>query len=325
MWKEVKSIIQKHHRFIVTTHKFPEGDAIGSAVALKEFLKTLGKDVVMVNYDPVPPLYRFLDEYKGVWVNTPSDIKAKVYDAEVVFIVDVAGDSQMGPLAAIIKDADIIRLRIDHHRTNDVFADVSIVDENAAATGELIYSLVKSMRGEVNQKMAQAIFTAIATDTGWFRFTNTNTKTFRMARELMNLGVNVSHVYEKIYQSKSWSHLDLVKLVLASVQKECDGRLAWFKLTNDMLKSARIKHIDTEPLFDLIRAIEMVEVVVLFREQARGKIKVGFRSKHDVDVCQLAELYGGGGHSRAAGATISGTMDDVIKGVIGATKHAVIS
>lgn len=319
-WNKIKAIIEKHQCFLVTTHKSPEGDAIGSAVALKEFLKTLGKDVAMVNYDPVPPPYRFLDEFKGVWIHAPKEIKERVDEAEVIFIVDVAGDNQLGPLAEIIKASKIIKVRIDHHRTNDVFADVNAVDENASATGELIYSLIKAMRGKISQKMAEAIYLAIATDTGWFKFTNTSDKVFNICKELLKLGVNVSYIYEKVFQSKSWDYIDLLKLVLTSVQMECDGRLAWFKLTKDMLKSSHIKHVDTEPLMDLIRAVEMVEVILLFREQAKGKVKVSFRSKHDVDVSQLAAKYGGGGHSHAAGVIIPGTMDDVVEKVVSITK-----
>ncbi len=325
MWNKIKKIIQKHQKFLVTTHKSPEGDAIGSAVALKEFLKALGKDVAMVNYDPVPPPYRFLDEFKGVWIHTPREIKEKVDEAEVIFIVDVAGDNQLGPLAEMIKDSKIIKVRIDHHRTNDVFADVNAVDGNASATGELIYGLIKAMRGKISQKMADAIYLAIATDTGWFRFTNTNATVFNICKELLKLGVNVSSIYEKVFQSKSWDYIDLLKLVLTSVQMECDGRLAWFKLTKDMLKSSHIKHVDTEPLMDLLRAVEMVEVILLFREQAKGKVKVSFRSKHDVDVSQLAAQYGGGGHRHAAGVIIPGTMDDVVEKVIGVTKEAIVS
>ncbi len=328
MWNKIKTLIRKHQRFVVTTHKSPEGDAVGSAVALKEFLKTLGKDVVMVNYDPVPPPYRFLDDFKGAWIHAPKEIKEKVDEAEVIFIVDVAGDSQLGPLAGIIKDSKIIKVRIDHHRTNDVFADVVVVDENASATGELIYGLVKSMRGKISQKMAEAIYLAIATDTGWFKFSNTNAKVFNICKELLSAsdgGLNVSSLYEKVFQSKSWDYIDLLKLVLASVQTECDGRFAWFKLTKDMLKSSHIKHVDTEPLMDLIREVELVEVIIIFREQARGKVKASFRSKHDVDVSQLAEQYGGGGHKHAAGAIIPGTMDEVVEKVIGVTKQAVMS
>jgi phosphoesterase RecJ-like protein len=325
MWKKIKTLIQKHHRFIVTTHKSPEGDAIGSAVALKEFLKDLGKDVVMVNYDPVPPVYRFLDEFKGEWIHKPREIKEKVDEAEVIFIVDVAGDNQLGPLAGIIKDSKIIKVRIDHHRTNDVVADVNVVDENASATGELVYGLIKSMRGNISQKMAEALYLAIATDTGWFRFTNTNAKVFNICKELMKLGVNVSSIYEKIFQSKSWDYINLLRLVLSSVRMECVGRFAWFKLTKDMLKSSQIKHVDTEPLMDLIRGVEIVEVIALFREQGRGKVKVSLRSKHDVDVSRLAAQFGGGGHSRAAGASITGSMDDVVEEVVGITKQALMS
>ncbi|HHT9126605.1 MAG TPA: DHH family phosphoesterase [Candidatus Brocadiia bacterium] len=326
MWNKIKNLIKDHKRFLVTTHKSPEGDAIGSAVALKEFLKALGKDVVMVNYDTVPSPYRFLDEFEGEWIHTPSKIKEKVDEAEVIFILDVAGDKQLGPLAELIKDSKIIKVRIDHHHTNDVFADLSVVDENVSATGELIYSLIKSMRGKISQKMANAIYLAISTDTGWFRFTNTSAKVFNICKELLSAsggGVNGSYIYEKVFQSKSWDYIDLLKLVLSSVQKECDGRLAWFKLTKDMLKSSRIKHVDTEPLMDLIRAVEMVEVIILFREQARGRVKVSFRSKHDVDVSQLAAQYnGGGGHRRAAGVIIPGTMDDVVEKIIDITKQA---
>lgn len=328
MWNKIKAIIQKHQRFLVTTHKSPEGDAIGSAVALKEFLKDLGKDVVMVNYDPVPPPYRFLDDFKGVWIHTPREIKEKVDGAEVIFIVDVGGDNQLGPLAGIIKDSKIIKVRIDHHRTNDVLADVNAVDENASATGELIYRLVKSMHGKISQKMAEAIYLAIATDTGWFRFSNTNAKVFGICKELLSAsggGVNVSYIYEKVFQCKSWDYMGLLKLVLASVQMECGGRLAWFKLTKDMLKSSKIKHVDTEPLMDMIRGVEIVEVIILLREHTRGKIKVSFRSKHDVDVSQLAAQYGGGGHKHAAGAIVSGTMDDAAEEVIGAVKRELIS
>ncbi len=319
MWQKIVDIINEGKKFIITTHLFSEGDAIGSELALHRFLCGLNKDAVIVNNEALPAVYRCFDTDRDVKFLRNKDVNINLNDFDAIFIVDVADWSQLGDFADMIKASSITKICIDHHASNLGYADINVVDKDASSAGELIFDLITYMNGEITLEIATPLYLSIATDTGWFKFSNTSAKALKACSDLIKVGVKSEIIYEKLYQNKHMSYLKLLNLALGILRPECDGKVVWTKITRDMIKSAGVKFLDTDVIIDLIRAVNEVEVVIIFRELGERKTKVSFRSKHTVDVAKLASDFGGGGHVRAAGASIHESVDtaigDVISGV----------
>ncbi len=316
MWKQIADVINGGRKFIITSHLFLEGDAVGSEIALKHFLKGLGKEAIIVNNEALPVFYRYLDPKKEIKFLKKDGIGTDIQDFDAIFIVDVGSWGQLGDFAEMIQSSSITTVCIDHHPTNPGFADINVVDKDASSAGELIFDLITYMHGEITKEIAESLYLSIASDTGWFKFSNTSAKAFSACSTLLKSGVKPEVIYEKVCQNKSWSYLKLINLALESLHSECDGRLAWTKLTQEMLKSSGVEYVETDVIIDLIRAIGKVEVVILFRELSEKKTKIGFRSKHTINVSKLASKFGGGGHVRAAGASLNEQIDHVIEKVL---------
>ncbi len=319
MWQKIVDIINEGKTFIITTHLFSEGDAIGSELALKRFLCGLNKDAVIVNNEALPVVYRCFDTDRDVKFLRNRDVNINLNDFDAIFIVDVADWSQLGDFADMIKDSSITKICIDHHASNPGYADINFVDKDASSAGELIFDLITYMKGEITLEIATPLYLSIATDTGWFKFSNTSAKALKACSDLIKVGVRSEIIYEQLYQNKHMSYLKLLNLALGILRPECDGKVVWTKITKDMIRSSGVEFLDTDVIIDLIRAVNEVEVVIIFRELGERKTKVSFRSKHSVDVAKLASDFGGGGHVRAAGASINEPIDtaigDVISGV----------
>jgi phosphoesterase RecJ-like protein len=223
----------------------------------------------------------------------------------------------------MIKASRTTKICIDHHPTNPGFADINVIVKDASSAGELIYDLITHMNGEITLEIATPLYLSIATDTGWFKFSNTSAKAFEACSVLIKAGVKSQIIYEKLYYNKHISYLKLLNLKLGNLCSECDGQLAWTKMTKEMVKSSGVEFVDTDVIIDLIRAVKEVEVVVIFRELGERRTKVSFRSKHTVDVSKLASDFGGGGHVRAAGALLNKPIDTVIGDVISAAKELI--
>ena len=323
MWERIADIINEGKKFIITTHLFSEGDAIGSELALKRFLCDLNKEAVIVNNEALPSVYRCFDPDKDIKFLKSKDVNINLSDFDAIFIVDVADWGQLGDFADMIKASRITKICIDHHPTNSGFADINVIDKDASSAGELIYDLVTHMNGEITLEIATPLYLSIATDTGWFKFSNTSAKALKVSSALIKAGVKSQIIYEKLYQNKHISYLKLLSLMLGALSSECDGQLVWTKMTKKMIKSSGVEFVDTDVMIDLIRAVNEVEVVVIFRELGERKTKVSFRSKHTIDVSKLASDFGGGGHVRAAGASLEEPIDTVIGDVISAAKELI--
>lgn len=321
MWQEIVDIINKGKRFIITTHLFSEGDAIGSELALKRFLCGLNKEAVIVNNEALPAVYSCFDTDRDVKFLRDKDVNINLNDFDAIFIVDVADWSQLGDFADMIKASSITKVCIDHHASNPGYADINVVDKDASSAGELIFDLITFMNGEITLEIATPLYLSIATDTGWFKFSNTSAKALRACSDLIKVGVKSEIIYEQLFQTKQMSYLKLLNLALSILRPECDGKVVWTKLTKDMVKSSGVPFVDTDVIIDLVRAVKEVEVVVLFREIGYRKTKVSFRSKHTVDVAKLASDFGGGGHVRAAGASINEPIDTAIGNVISGVRE----
>ena len=321
MWERIVDVINGGKKFIITTHLFSEGDAIGSELALKRFLCDLNKEAAIVNNEKLPPVYSCFDPDKDVKFLRSKDVNINLDDFDAIFMVDVADWGQLGDFADMIKASQITRICIDHHPTNPGYADINVIDKGATSAGELIYDLIIHMNGELTLELATPLYLSIATDTGWFKFSNTSAKAFKACSALIEAGVKSQIIYEKLYHNKHASYLKLLNLMLGALSSECDGQLVWTKMTKKMIKSSGVEFVDTDVMIDLIRAVNEVEVVVIFRELGERKTKVSFRSKHTIDVSKLASDFGGGGHVRAAGASLEEPIDTVIGDVISAASE----
>ena len=321
MWQEIVDIINEGKKFIITTHLFSEGDAIGSELALKRFLCGINKDAVIVNNEALPAVYRCFDTDRDVKFLRNKDVNISLNDFDAIFIVDVADWSQLGDFADMIKASSIKKVCIDHHASNPGYADINFIDQHASSAGELIFDLINFMNGEITLEIATPLYLSIATDTGWFKFSNTSAKALKACSDLIEIGVKSEIIYEQLFQNKHMSYLKLLTLALGILRPECDGKVVWTKITKEMIKSSGVPFVDTDVIIDLIRAVQEVEVVIIFREIGHRKTKLSFRSKHTVDVAKLASDFGGGGHVRAAGASIPEPIDTAIGNVISGVRE----
>jgi phosphoesterase RecJ-like protein len=321
MWQEIVDIINEGKKFIITTHLFSEGDAIGSELALKRFLCGINKDAVIVNNEALPAVYRCFDTDRDVKFLRNKDVNISLNDFDAIFIVDVADWSQLGDFADMIKASSIKKVCIDHHASNPGYADINFIDQHASSAGELIFDLINFMNGEITLEIATPLYLSIATDTGWFKFSNTSAKALKACSDLIKIGVKSEIIYEQLFQNKHMSYLKLLTLALGILRPECDGKVVWTKITKEMIKSSGVPFVDTDVIIDLIRAVQEVEVVIIFREIGHRKTKLSFRSKHTVDVAKLASDFGGGGHVRAAGASMNEPIDTAIGNVISGVRE----
>ena len=321
MWQKVKAVIRDNESFLISSHIFPDGDAIASELAMAHVLRAAGKKVLIVNEHPTPAIFHFLDPRGTIKVYS-AKIRKRAEKCDVAIVLDVGSLERCGRVGAVIAETGMRAVCIDHHKTNSGFANVNVVERSAAATGELVYSLARSMKTPITPKLAAILFTAVSTDTGWFRFPNTSAHTLRVAAGLVDKGANPDKLYQAIHETMEWRRLELMKLVLDTLDRECDGRIATLCITEAMLRAAGAKHEDAEDFVDIPRSLRGVQLIILFREIDKG-IKVSLRSKDGPPVEQIAKKHGGGGHAKAAGTIIKASMSQAKKLILADAKRLI--
>lgn len=304
MLAEINAIIARSQSFLLTTHESPDGDAIGSTLALACYLSRLGKKVAIHCCDPVPDVYAFLPLAERV----SREIPDRRYD--VCFVLDVGELRRAGKAVADCRTIDMF-INIDHHLTREEFGKINFIDSDACATGALVYRLIKAAGDSIDYDTALCIYTSVITDTGSFRYSNANTEAFSIAGEMISCGVNAWYVAERLYESQPRKRLELLALSLATLRISPRGDYASLAVTLDMYERTGGCAELTDGFVNYPRSIRGVEVALFFREITPGLFKVGFRSKGKVDVSSLAAAFGGGGHHNAAGCTATGTLDEV--------------
>ncbi len=314
MWQKVKSVIRRGRSFLITTHVFPDGDAVGSQLALGLMLRKLGKKTLLVAEHPLPKVYRFLDPAGSAKVYS-QQFDSRIEKCDAAFSVDVSTFERLGRIGPVLRRANINTVCIDHPKSTTRFAEVNVVDKSAASSAELIYSLAKSLRVNVTPRLAKLLFVATATDTGWFRFANTTPRALRVAAELVQKGARPNRAYQAVYETLEWQRMALMERALGTLRSDCNGRIAHLCLTRRMLRETGAKHEDAEDFVNIPRALRGVQLIILFRE-VEGGIKVSLRSKGGPSVEKLARKHGGGGHANAAGAIIKGPLNKVMKTVL---------
>lgn len=312
--KEIARLLAGQRQVFITSHTFPDGDSIGSMVALLLALQQQGIEVIAVNADPVPEMYSFL---KGAGaISRP--VADMLLPPVAVFLdctdVDRAGEEVAAMMA---RQQPPVVINIDHHVSNASFGTCNYVDGSAAATAELLYPVLAEM-GVVDKDIATALYTALATDTGSFRFSSATAATYRMAAELLDRGVELAAVNVKLWEEKPATSIILLSRVLPTLQVTAGGRIAWMYLEKSVFDSLQAHSEHCEGFVDYPRSIAGVELGMFFREVEKDQVKVSLRSKSYFDVNRLASQFGGGGHQRAAACTIHAPVPEAIDRVVAA-------
>ena len=303
--------LRQHHRFAVLSHVRPDGDALGSTLALALALKELGKDVRAWNEEGMLDKYSFL---AGAELLTLPPKAPEEFD--VAIALDTATQNRLGKAAEAVRKAKLW-INIDHHPSNPGYGDLVYIDPIAPATGQILFELITTAKLPMTPAVAENLYAAISTDTGSFQYPNTTARTFEIAADLIRAGVNVGRLSQLLYENYPKRRVELLRLLLSTMQFGCNDKLAWFSLSQEMAKSVGALPEDNEGLIDHLRAIRGVIVAIFFEELADGKVRVSMRSKNEsVDVCAICQSFGGGGHTLAAGARVRGTLTEVTQKIV---------
>jgi phosphoesterase RecJ-like protein len=322
-YDEVARFITAHKRFLLTGHVRADGDCLGAEVALYHLLKELGKEAFVVNPDPIAPRYVFLAKETPLSHWNPGLADGGVPNCDVACVLDVAVLSRTGPLLERIRAAKMKTLVVDHHQPGDGESwDCELIDSAAPASGALVYRLAKKMGIVLPKPALEAVFVSITTDTGWFKYSNTDRETFEIASELTAAGVEPSRVYNRLFQTNPADYPIGIGVAMRSLQYAAGGKLAIATLRARDLEAAGAQLSETDDVLDLLRSVDKVEVVLLFREVQSGRAKCSARSKGSLDVNELMRRFGGGGHKKAAGADLPGPFEDSVARVAAAAAEA---
>jgi phosphoesterase RecJ-like protein len=308
--EKILSAFRKEKRFLLAAHISPDGDAIGSCIALCNALDSLGKKTFVYSRDPVPKQYRFLPGNEKIMAD-PKDVVA--LDPALV-LLDCNSPERAG-----LGRLDFRRcIVIDHHETKTDFGDVQWINPDAAAAGLMVYFLIKGLGCRITPDIAINLYTAVAVDTGTFRYSNTSSEVLRACAELVDYGAEPHLISDALYESWERKRFDL--LVLALNTLEIRSGVAMTYLTKEMFEKTGTKPADTETFSNFPRRIDTAKISALFRELGGGQWKVSLRSKGDVNVALMAELFGGGGHKNAAGYTIKADLQAAKEALLKASR-----
>lgn len=306
----IHETIRTRSRFLLTGHENPDGDCLGAEVALFHLLQALGKEVVIVNPDPLGRAYDFLTRHTP-FRHARNDEPLPPLDVAV--LLDCSQLSRTGALAARLRQSGATLAVIDHHVGSERGdGQVCYVDATAPATGALIRRLYRDFQLPLSPAAAEGVFLSLVSDTGWFRFSNTDHEVLSLAAELVASGVDASALYDRLYRRQQPEAARVLADALARHELRLQGALAIACLDKSLMERAARADFDTDQVLDPLRSLEGVEVVALLKERFDGAVKLSLRARREVDVQQIAAAFGGGGHKKAAGATLAGPLADAV-------------
>ncbi len=327
-WREFIEIVARHESFLLTTHERADCDAIGSELALAAALESLGKRVRIVNADPVPPHIAFLDRHEKIEILGQHVLASDIVgsDIQVIVVVDTSAWQQIGPMGEVLKLSSARRVVIDHHASGDDMGGTMFKNDAAEANGRLILEAIEALGVPLNEEMATALFAAIATDTGWFRFSSVGSPTFTALEKLVSAGAVPAEIFAALYERNTAARVRLQGRVMAGMEIACDGRIAHGSVSRADFEATGAIPSDTEDVVNRLLSVAGVEVAAIFVELESELVKVSLRSRTDFDVRQIAQEFGGGGHRAAAGVRIAqglaGTRQTVLDAVVKAMKQS---
>ena len=313
--RKIGGALEAANSICIVGHLRPDGDCVGSQLALALALRQAGRKATVWNQDPVPPRYSFLDPKEIL--KSPS--RARSFD--LVVALDCASFERLGSVGQFIGRRGSL-VNIDHHPSNTLYGDINWIEPSASSTGEMLVDLFRHMGWKTTKPIADALFVAISTDTGSFQYSCTSASTFSACAQLAEAGADISGISERIYQSVTAPRMRLLKHVYASRRLVCDDKVAYVWLTPEIMRKAGAASADTEGLIDHIRGLDSVVVACTFEDTGDGTVRISLRSKSDAaDVNRIAGTFGGGGHVRAAGARLKGTKASVQRKVLAAIRR----
>ena len=321
-WSRFVEIVRANRRFLLTTHVRPDGDALGSELAMAAVLESLGKDVLVCNAFAVPPTLRFLDpggKLKQLGVDIPA---SQLDDCEALIVLDTSAWAQLGEMSDVVKRTKAVKVVIDHHVSGDDLGAEEFKNSEAEATGRLVIDAADALGVPVGREIAVPAFVALTTDTGWFRFSSTTPDTLRLAARLVEAGASPDQLYKELYEDDTHARLRLIGHALANSQLDLDGRLIYTWLTQSTFADSGALPSDSEDIINMTLSVGGTQAAVIFVEQPTGGFKISFRSRCDVDCSKLAERFGGGGHKKAAGAFLNEPLDSAREKVLKAVRKA---
>ncbi len=301
---ETGELLKAAKKLVIVSHVSPDGDTLGSSLALMHALHMLGKEVILNVDDDISTVYSFLPgiaEYRRFAPN-------ESVDADLLVIIDASSADRAGNAMEVVQSPAV--LNIDHHKTNTRFADYLYLDSDAAATAEIIYSLLLEMGIKLTRDIATCIYEGIYTDTGSFKYSNTTSNTLKTAADLLNYGVNPSLISDNM-ELKSRSQVEMLRKVLETLTFLKDGKIAYIEIPLELYDH----NVETDAFISYPRYVEGVEIALLFKQVEENLTRVSFRSK-DIDVAKIALSFGGGGHKKAAGCSVYAPLKEAEKVIL---------
>ncbi|MDR1479182.1 MAG: bifunctional oligoribonuclease/PAP phosphatase NrnA [Planctomycetaceae bacterium] len=323
-WQRFTEIIKASNKILLTAHRRPDGDCIGSELAMYHILTGLGKNVHILNHHPLPPTLKFLDPQNLVTglEEKPKESHDWLPDIDLIIVLDTGVWQQLGNMEQIIRESNAKKIVLDHHESwNDLNAE-RFVDPSAEATGIIVVRAANALQTELNYEAALALFTSIVSDTGWFAYANVNSNTYKIAAQLVNAGVVPAKVYREIYEQESIGRIRLVGKTLANVESHLDGKLMFANITLDDFNTTGALDSETDGISSMLLKIKNSQVSLLITELNNNKFKLSFRSRNELDCNKIAALFNGGGHKKAAGATSNLPFKELKKQAINAIENA---
>jgi len=312
-YKPVWRLLDQAQKVLLTTHRNPDGDACGCLASMHRILTDMGKDAKILLLTEIPQWYNFLfDENPPVLnqdLTQPELLANKLIEPDLIMIFDTNSRSQLPGFCDYLQQNQKPVVVIDHHRTSDHLGDIELVDPDAAAAALILFDLIKFNRLQITPQIARALFVAIATDTGWLRFNNADSRAFYACAELVDLGADPAPLYRRLYENFSTTRFNLMVRMLNSLRLHLQGRLAVVSLLQEDFRQTGATDEDTENLINECQRLSSVQVAAFFVELPDGNVKCSLRSSGSVDVGNLAQSLGGGGHRMASGVHLGGPME----------------
>ncbi len=316
----VANLIRRNDSFVLTTHISPDGDALGSQLALGLFLRRLGKRVTMINADVPPYNLEWLPAIDSIqhFDGSLRQIRA-INESDVIIVLDTNAADRLGRMASAVENSSAVKALVDHHTHPETWFDKTFVRETASSTAELVYELLHQWDGDgIDADVATLLYTGIMTDTGSFRFNSVTPEVHRIVADILERGgIHPAPIHTAIFDTRSRAGIRLLARTLESITLTYGDELGYMVLSQRMMRETGASRDETDGFVNYILSIETVRVAVIFSETEKG-IKISFRSKGDTYVHELARHFGGGGHKNASGAFVKGSLEQVIDDVIGA-------
>jgi phosphoesterase RecJ-like protein len=312
--QQIVDAVRARRRFVISSHARPDGDSIGSQLAMAYALREMGREVAIVNADPAPPPLMAFPGVPDIRIAPGAEGE---FDAAIIM---ECGDLQRTGVTGLER---FFVVNIDHHPGNTSYGQINWFDPGAAACGEMVFDLVRALDVPLTRTIATHIYLAILTDTGSFHYSSISPRTFDICRECLEAGVDPVLVARNVYDSNNMGRLKLFGAVLGAMQIDQTGRIAIVYVDHEMARAAGGTYEDTEGLINLPLTVKEIEAVVFFKQEKGDRYRVSLRSKGNVDIGEIAKEYGGGGHKNASGCTVSGPIEELQKALVGKIEGAI--